>query len=336
MVNTPPSMIYLVKPQDTNHSDVGNYVITSYLSGGIIPDLRYRIGSGVTEYSTNNKNNNNNNNNNNKNHNNEQILQFKISKTSTFVSDPTLDFSQNGMNVLLWGHGGEWPVKHSISSRGFLNIYWKQRYCKSNTNNSNFIYIFCGCIGFLLLGGILFQFLIKNYYYNGLLYKYLFFTRLEDCQITFLQDFGSMSFGGFLMFLSYIIVIIILIIISGNYYMNNWEYKFTRAFGLSFGQFTLFCFGLITLPASKTSIWNKLLQIPYDRIIKYHRLFSYLTLILLLLHFSYELKTWSTHDILIFNFSHTIGKATISYGLLSGICFIILNLLSLSYIRNCK
>lgn len=327
MVTTPPASVYLVKPQDINISNVGTYAITSYLSGGIIPDIRYRNGSGITKYLTSNTFSTSNN---------EQILQFKLLINSTLSSDPVLDLSLNGYNVLLWGHGGDWPKKHSLSSRGVINIYWKQGYCKINTNDSYFIFIFFGCITFLLIGGILFNYLIRKMNLK-LTYQYLFLRRLDEYLINLpiiSRDISSMSLIGFLFFIIYIIITIVLIIFSGKYYIKNSGYTFNRSFGLSFGQFTLFCFGLVTLPASKTSMWNKLLKIPYDRIIKYHRLFSYFTLILLILHVVYEIKTWTTKQIFTFNLSNKIGNATILYGILSGICFIILNILSISLIRN--
>lgn len=104
-----------------------------------------------------------------------------------------------------------------------------------------------------------------------------------------------------------------------------------RALTLSTGTGGLTNIMMISLPVTKKSLWMPLLGVPFERTIKFHKLLGWFTILVLSVHFAFSTTFASP---LSWQKDETSGDVVTIYGLAAYICFFVVVLSGLDFVRR--
>ena len=299
--------VYLYIPST---QEVGEFTLDGYSASSINRDVRYRHDSGVVGIVTNS---------------NGVTIHIRRSRLTGVDSDPGLNLdTPTGFNTLMWAHGGVWPNQHSTKNRGFVDVRWASGECESVPEAE----VVTGII-FIALFAVLLLFAclvvrLKSVVSESLFTRLSFFRNAIGLYIPLPcmpLEFIGLSVNSVLFCAGFLCILLIFIVLTADFYEEEKGYDVDRAYASATGYASLFLTGVTTLPVSKTSLWLKLLHLPYDRATKFHRCCALLSVSMMMLHLLLSIKFWGASETLIFNLAEQVGTVYPAHGLLAVIFF---------------
>lgn len=297
-----PNVVYLYLP---SRQAVGEYIIGGYSASGIAADTRHRVDAGIVGVATTTT---------------AQAISILRSRLTGVEADPALQLdSEAGFNTFMWAHGGTWPGQHSgRSSRGFSDVYWLSGECVATPEAESITWVIFVSVFVALLLGSSFMVRIRapkvcTFFQSSIgLYVPL------SCMQT---EVIGLSISAVLFCLLFLATVFLYIVVSAQFYIEEKGYDATRAYGSATGYAALFLVSITTLPVSKTSLWLRLLHIPYDQATKFHRWCAMLTVSLITLHLFITASFWGLSNALSLDLNKQIGAVYPAFGCLAFGCF---------------
>ena len=298
---TAPNVVYLYLPSSQT---VGEYTMEGYSASAIHSDPRRRIDSGVigvvdTLQST--------------------AITMQRSRVTGVDTDPALLLdSASGFHTLIWAHGGVWPSAHSRTNRGFTDVYWLSGECVTvpEAEASTWIIFLALFMALLLMASIMVRLRAVQVvvFLRSSIGSYLPWLCLPS-------ELIGLSINTLLFCVAFLAIVMMYISLTAQFYIDERGYDATRAFGSATGYAALYLVAITILPVSKTSLWLKLLHIPYDRATKFHRWCALLTVTLITLHLFITIDFWGTKMVLTLDISSQVGTVYPAFGCLALVCF---------------
>jgi predicted ferric reductase len=313
MVNNPRSTIVFYDPLNVV---AGYYLMNGYTAHDIVADTRRRGFTGVSTIHSDAE---------------KSYIQFTQQVDTGVSSDPILRL--NDYNVLLWGNGGVWPKQHSLHQRGVVKVYWKQGICVPFMPSKDYKQLMIMGIGTLCII-LLSAASARAKVLNSAAFA---FVRRKVMIITgrlwLPDDIIVLSLGEFASLILFCGLLASYVVVNAQFYTEKLRYSTYRAFGISLGYASMFLFGLVTVPVTKTSIWLQLISVPYDRAVRFHRICASLAITSAISHFVLLYLVWD-HKVLTIDVEYIIGDASPAYGFLSLCCFSFVGITSLWFVRK--
>lgn len=241
----------------------------------------------------------------------------------------TLDFV--GKNTIMWAHsGGAWPAMHSASEGVVVDWVLGQITAVERVVP----YFFPGQVLFLL-PLLALPFTLRLTRTTGL-GRFLTQKRIGCSVVKPAESYlgrawnnvTAFTVGEVLMVLAYLLAHLALM---GHWhnkaYAMDGNHKYAATTATGYGGLTNLM--MVSLPITKTSLWVKLLGVPFDRAVKFHRVLARYTLVVLSLHFAlasdvYWFEFWSTRDL----------KVVTGWGFVALCIFIFVSLSAIDIIRR--
>lgn len=224
-----------------------------------------------------------------------------------------------GSNIMLWAHGGGWPVKHLPADRGFIEIFWGDGTCvalsKARPMSPFIVFVPIAIM-------VIFTQLINptlggrgaplHWVCRGLMqYKPPFFHLLDDVPL-----------GSILIVLLHMALCVI--VGDSTYRSNSFgsapangadKQGFMRAVGVV----ALMNLWVSLLPTAKTTLWMRVTGVSYERGVKYHKLVVGIAMLCCIIHLIVALD----NDIELFD-QAKVGEAEAVpiYGTIALLCFL--------------
>jgi len=220
-------------------------------------------------------------------------------------------------NVVMWAHGGNWPLQHTPNARGFTKVSWATGTCEAVKSP------------FALSPFLIFGILIPPVFFRHVLCRWKKLRKFTDfvrfANLPYLHFMDGISLGGMVMILLYALLVSS---IGGTiYYANSyqsppalWSFDYfstDKEFDISgliqaTGAVAMMGFWVAILPTARTSFWVYLTGISYERNIKYHKAIVWLAVGSMTMHFllnyNYTEYHWYQFEV------DMVGRAIPSFG----------------------
>jgi predicted ferric reductase len=216
---------------------------------------------------------------------------------------------------------------HTSSDRGFTSVDWSAGKCTAITSTqSNAPFIALAIAGFAIIaaaailvhflsdspaGTLLLKTTIQNVVGAGALVR-----PLPD-------EVLSTSLGSVLFILLWIALLIAVIVSIAQDRIDNFPgySSASAAYSVATGYASLFLLCLTMITSTKSPLWERVLKVPFERAIKYHKIISYLAVWSIAIHFILQDDLWGASKILKEGADYKINEAYPVYGLVSASCF---------------
>jgi len=197
------------------------------------------------------------------------LVQLSFTQAPDTDSSAAFTLDTSGSNVVIWAHGGDWPVAHTPTDSGFVHVNWADGTCVAlSTPSALAPFIVFLPLAFILIFTCVIQPFAGD---DGIVRSIADFLTLYKLPI--LHMFDETSVGGVLM----IVVHLVLCIVVGesSYRSNSFG---SSSSGLdqtglvqASGVVTMMNLWVGLLPAAKTSLWTRV-GMSYERNLKYHKM----------------------------------------------------------------
>jgi hypothetical protein len=251
-------------------------------------------------------------------------LGFTEVRTESPDAKYVLDISPGGTNVVMWAHGGNWPIEHTPTARGFVKVSWADGTCEEIKGPA------------ALSPFLVFGVLIPPVFFKQVLCRSKKLRRFTDfvrhANLPFLAFLDEVSLGGMFMMLLHLTLVSV---IGATIYYNN-SYRsppaltsfdyFDTSEGFDIagliqatGAIGMMHLWLAILPTARTSLWGYLTGVSYERGIKYHRAVVWMAVAFIFLHFllNYTYTDYHWYD----TRYHFVGRAIPALGIYSMFAF---------------
>ena len=114
----------------------------------------------------------------------------------------------------------------------------------------------------------------------------------------------------------------------------NYRFDPIRCYSISLAYMGLVSLGISLLTATKTKLWQYLINVPIDRAVKFHKYASMSSMIFLMLHTGLEVWFWGAPLMINLDYTLVVGKAKPLFGFAGMCCFMLVFVTSLSFFRN--
>lgn len=225
--------------------------------------------------------------------------------------------------LFMFAGGKTLSAGHGMS--GFVYVHWEKGKCTPLTYLSPVIYEFyIGLAALLVLNVVCTKYASKNI--PSILSRRI--TRPASYVPRIVTD---ISIGGALSTAFVLLWLILYCIFAARRYIDD-GYSMTRAYSIATGHIAVHLLALALLPITRNSVWLHLINCPFERAIKYHRVFAVTTVLVSSIHFALIEQEW-TFDYLLEN-GGMIGQALPIFGFIALLAMYIMLVTSYYYVRR--
>jgi predicted ferric reductase len=234
----------------------------------------------------------------------------------------------------MWAHGGgEWPAVHTTSDVAKVNWVTGQKEAPGVPDMPSF---FPGQVLLLLpfLGAPLLWGPMRTSPLGKLMLQRRLLRPSLRAPGTWLQRLLTAVTGwtvGSWVFICAYLGVHLLLMVVWTRRAGNLGYEGKRALTVASGLGSLTNLMMVTLPVSKTGIWTRVLGLPFERGLRFHRLLARYTLVLMAVHFALA----SSYQPFL-SFRATPGRAPVvtAFGFLAFVCFCTVALTAVDLVRR--
>lgn len=116
--------------------------------------------------------------------------------------------------------------------------------------------------------------------------------------------------------------------------MDNFRFDPMRCYSIACAYMGLMTLGVSLLTATKTSIWQYLINVPADRAAKFHKYASASSIAFLSVHTGLDIWFWGPDLMLNWDYTLVVGRAKPFAGVLGMCCLALVSLSSIPLFRN--
>jgi predicted ferric reductase len=233
-------------------------------------------------------------------------------------------------------------IGHTNINRGITRVYWNKGTCESvlvTENRFGYLVVSSG-IGFPFLVALLLSIPIIRRTSFGKFFAVSKFQRVSNwfgkpqTQSILPDEVTTATISGFLF-----VFFMTGSIYAFGYYIfmdrwNNYGLDMHRCIGIALGYMAFIFLGIAVLTANKTLLWEKLIRVPFERVMKFHKYCATSAVLYLTLHSLIQFYFWGSDVILTSDYTRIVGRASPMFGFVAGCSFWAVSITSLPIYRK--